>query len=176
VSAVKHGFFLRKFMLCDRCVLNGSCEKFAPGGNCAFEEKAYDTLISELIKQYSLEGLADEIPAQRVTMNLIRIARAEAYEAHVGVSDKSIVLGKYIAKLDGSLRAFLGDLALTPTKRRRRDKGDLLADVERLLERMEKKRKPGKGILGEVLSNMGLVLKDWKAETNAHREVSGEEK
>jgi hypothetical protein len=32
LSALKHGFFRRGFMACDRCVLNAKCEAFVPAG------------------------------------------------------------------------------------------------------------------------------------------------
>jgi len=83
MSALKHGFFRRGFMLCDRCVLNVKCERFVPGGECAIEKQAYDWLVSELMSQYGLEGLADEILVGRAAMHLIRIVRAEVYEANV---------------------------------------------------------------------------------------------
>lgn len=83
-------------MLCDRCVLGGRCEFFVPSGECGEEREAYDWLVGELMGQYGLEGLADEILMGRVAMYLIRIVSAEVYEANVGVSDKSAVWGGYI--------------------------------------------------------------------------------
>ena len=56
MSALKHGFFRKGFMLCDRCVLNGRCEAFVPSGECDVEKKTYDQVFSELIEQYWLEG------------------------------------------------------------------------------------------------------------------------
>jgi len=46
------------------------------------------------------DGLADLILVERVAMYLVRIARAKVYEANVGVSDFSVVWGRYIAGLD----------------------------------------------------------------------------
>ena len=40
------------------------------------ERQAYDGLVSELLRQYGLEGLTDEILVGRVAMYLIRIVRA----------------------------------------------------------------------------------------------------
>ena len=45
MSALKHGFFRRGFMLCDRCVLNGRCEFFVPCGDCGLEMKSFDLLV-----------------------------------------------------------------------------------------------------------------------------------
>jgi len=55
-------------MLCDRCVLNVKCEFFVPGGECAVEKKAYEEVSCELVAQYGLEGLGDEILVGRVAM------------------------------------------------------------------------------------------------------------
>jgi len=51
-------------------------ENFVPSGECDVERQAYDGLVSELLRQYGLEGLTDEILVGRVAMYLIRIVRA----------------------------------------------------------------------------------------------------
>ena len=165
MNALKHGFFRRGFMLCDRCVLSAKCESFVPGGECAVERKAYDFVVSELMGQYGLEGLADEILAGRVAMYLIRIARAEAYEANVGVSDESAVWGKYIAGLDSTLRVLLKDLALTRAERKKLEKGGVLVDVDQLLNGLAERSRGERRISGR--SPMALLLKDWR--TNRQR-------
>lgn len=165
VSALKHGFFRRGFMLCDRCVLNGRCDSFVPGEDCALERKAYDRLVAELMGQYGLEGLADEILVQRAAMYLIRIARAEVYEANVGLSSKSAVWGKHIAGLDSTLRMLLKDLALTRSARKSAERDDLVVDVSRLLKSLEKKTTVKRTFLAQVESPMGLLLRDWEEET-----------
>ena len=137
MSALKHGFFRVGFMLCDRCVLNTRCERFRPGSECVIEKEAYDWLIRELIEQYGLEGLADQIFVWRAAMYLIRIARAETYESAVGVTEKSALWGAYISRLDNTLRGLLNDLAVTRLKRKRLEKGEeLMVSVENLLERL----------------------------------------
>lgn len=139
MSALKHGFFRRGLMLCDRCVLNTRCEGFEPGGGCALEREAYDWLVSELMEQYELEGVADEILAGRVAMYLIRIARAEAYESAMGVTDKSVLWGKYIGGLDNTLRGIMRDLAVTRAKRKELEKGEeLMVSVDDLLKKFVK--------------------------------------
>lgn len=130
---VKHGFFRAGFMLCDRCVLNARCASFVPAGECSVEGKTFDLIVTELFDQYGLEGLADEILAGRVAMNLIRIARAEAYEANVGFSNASVAWGVFIACLERNMRLFLKDLALLRIERKRVEKDDVLVDVNRLL-------------------------------------------
>jgi hypothetical protein len=158
-------FSVGGFMLCDRCVLSAKCESFVPGGECAVERKAYDCVVSELMGQYGLEGLADEILAGRVAMYLIRIARAEAYEANVGVSDASAVWGRYIADLDKSLRVLLKDLALTRAERKKLEKGGVLVDVDQLLNGLAERSRVERRISGR--SPMALLLKDWR--TNRQR-------
>lgn len=176
MSALKHGFFRRGFMLCDRCVLNGRCEFFVPGGDCGLERKSFDWMVSELMRQYGLDGLVDEILVGRVAMYLIRIARAEVYEANVGVSDKSVVWGRYVAGLDNALRALFKDLALTRAERKRAAKDDLFVDVDRLLKSLERSRerkpKAEKGILAKVRFPIGLLLKDWEAEKKKIKSTS----
>jgi len=163
MSALKHGFFRRGFMLCDRCVLNVKCERFVPGGECAIEKQAYDWLVSELMSQYGLEGLADEILVGRAAMYLIRIVRAEVYEANVGVSDASVVWGKYIAGLDNMLRGLLKDLAISRGERKKIEKGDVFVDVERLLEGLARKSQ-AKSVKARRASIYRLVLRDWASD------------
>jgi len=172
MSALKHGFFRRGFMLCDRCVLSGKCESFVPGGECAVERKAYDWLVSELMSQYGLEGLADEILAGRVAMYLIRIARAEVYEANVGVSDVSAVWGRYIADLDQVLRALLRDLALTRAERKKLEKGDMLVDVDRLLNGLRRRSMVVARVLVRRRSPISLLLKDWTRNKRTLRSIA----
>lgn len=78
MSNLKHGFFRRGFMLCDRCTLGAKCSSFVPSGDCGMERGAYDWVVSELMDRYGLDGLADEILAGRIGMYLIRIARVES--------------------------------------------------------------------------------------------------
>jgi len=164
MSALRHGFFRRGFMLCDRCVLNVRCESFVPGGECAVERRAFGWIVRRLIGGYGLEGLADEILVGRVAMYLVRIARAEVYEANVGVSDKSVVWGRYVAGLDRVLRGLLKDLALSRAERKKAEKSDVLVDVDRLLKGLGKRRRVARRGLVRRLSPMGLVLKDWRVE------------
>jgi len=156
------GFFRRGFMLCDRCVLGAKCESFVPGGECAVERQAYDELISELMSQYGLEGLADEILVGRIAMYLIRIVRAEVYEANVGVSDAAVVWSKYSGGLDNMLRGLLKDLALSRSERKKFEKDDVLVDVDKLLNSLAKKSEVKARVI-EVrrFSIYQRILKDW---------------
>jgi len=114
---------------------------------------------------------------------LIRIARAEVYEANVGVSGASVAWGRYIVDLDESLRGLLRDLSLTRADKRRLERDDVFVDVDRLLSRLalrakeNEDRKPRKfpvdGLSGDSLierivtrgpSPMVLLMRDWTAE------------
>ncbi len=163
VSALKHGFFRRGFMLCDRCVLNGKCELLTPGGECGVERKAYDTIVSELKEQYGLKGLADEILAERVAMYLIRVARAEVYEAQVGVSSSSVAWGKYIVDLDKMLRVFLRELVLTRASQKSMRKNDVLTDVDDLLSAVVRKGRAEPRIFRRRSPARSLI-NDWNIE------------
>ena len=165
MSHLKHGAFGRGFMLCDRCVLNTRCESHVPGSECAIERKAYESLTSELLSQYELKGLGDEICVSRAVMYLIRIARTEVYEAQLGVSSDSVLLGKYVANLDKMLRAYLRELCVTRSSQRILSRNDVLADVDDLLNAVAKKAKVQARIARRD-TNMQHILRDWNHERN----------
>jgi hypothetical protein len=161
-------------MLCERCVLGGKCESFVPDGQCAMERQAYDDLVSELMDQYGLEGLVDEISVSRAAMYLIRAVRAEVYEANVGVSDLAVAWGRYIAGLDNMLRGLLKDLALSRSERKKAEKGDVLVDVDKLLSGIEKKGGTEAGAAKvRKLRVYRLVMKDWSNERRLRSHVRG---
>ena len=125
--------------------------------------------IPELMEQYELEGLADEILAGRVAMYLIRIARAEAYESALGVTDKSVLWGKYIRGLDNTLRGIMRDLAVTRAKRKELEKGDeLMVSVDDLLKKFVKKSERRARKLVQVQkrrvsrAHMRTLIDDWR--------------
>jgi hypothetical protein len=160
MSNYKHGAFGRGFMLCDRCVLNTKCASHVPGGECGIERKAYDSLTSELLAQYDLKGLGDEICVNRAAMYLIRIARTEVYEAQLGVSSDSVLLGKYIADLDKMLRVYLREICVTRSSQRILSRNDVLADVDDLLTAVAKKVKVRARISHRDFG-VQRVLRDW---------------
>ncbi len=166
-------------MLCDRCVLNTRCEHFEPGGACGVEREAYDGLVSQLMSQYELEGLADEILAGRVAMYLIRIARAEAYESAIGVTDKLVLWGRYIRGLDNTLRGVMRDLAVTRAKRKQLEKGEeLMVSLDELLRKSVRKSEPRKraSFRGQKQrasrASMSVVWTDWRRESQMLRRGS----
>jgi hypothetical protein len=150
-------------MLCDRCVLNGKCELLCPGGECEIERSAYDTIISELKSQYGLGGFADEILLGRVAMYVIRVARADVYEAQVGVSSSLVAWGRYVAGLDNMLRVILRELSLTRAVQKSFQRNDVVADVDDLLNTVVKKtgRTPR---ISRRRSAARLLVRDWKVE------------
>jgi hypothetical protein len=92
-----------------------------------------------LVEEFELDSVADRILVERGAMYLIRIARAEAYEAAVGVTEKSAVWGTYISRLDNTLRGLLNDLAVTRLKRKQLEKNEaLLVSVDDLLRKFAK--------------------------------------
>ncbi|WP_309493586.1 hypothetical protein [Candidatus Hecatella orcuttiae] len=141
MSALKHGLYRLGFMLCDRCVVNATCGRFQPGGECGYEKETFSSTVERLVEDYGLEGVADRIMAERAAMYLIRIARAENYEAKVGVSDRSALWGGYIATLDRMLQAILGELAVTRRQRIKLEGEEaLMVNVESLLKRLKSSR------------------------------------
>jgi len=159
-------------MLCDRCAWNGECRHFKPRSQCLLEKKSFRRVVSELIEGFELEGVADRILVERVAMYLIRIARAEAYEAAVGVTEKSALWGAYISRLDNTLRGLLNDLALTRVKRKQLEKSEaLLVSVDEVLKKFAKAeavpRKREKFVVEKrraVSTARRAVLTSWRRE------------
>jgi len=110
-------------------------------GECSLEKKAFRKVVSELVEEFELESVADRILVERAGMYLIRIARAEAYEAAVGVTEKSALWGAYISRLDNTLRGLLDDLAVTRLKRKQLARNEaLLVSVDDYLESLQKRK------------------------------------
>jgi hypothetical protein len=167
VSALKHGFFSAGFMFCDRCAWNGECKRFRAGGECAREKRVFGRLVRELCDEFELESVADRILVERVGMYLVRIARAEAYESFVGVSEKSVLWGGYISRLDNTLRGLMNDLAVTRVKRLQLEKSDsLLVSVDELMKKFA--RAKGQSTVGRgekrraSVSPWGMILSSWR--------------
>jgi len=126
-------------MLCDRCAWNGECRHFQAKSQCLLEKRAFEKVVSKLIEEFELESLADRILVERAAMYLIRIARAEAYDVAVGITEKSALWGAYISRLDNTLRGLLNDLALTRVKRKQLEKNEaLLVSVDDVLKKFAK--------------------------------------
>jgi len=164
-------------MLCDRCAVNAKCKRFKPSGECVVEKRAFDKTVLDLMEQYELEGVADRILAERAAMYLIRIARAEAYESVVGVTEKSSLWGSYISRLDNTLRGLLSDLAVTRTKRKQFQKNEaLLVNVDDLLKKFAKTEREPRRLkkLGAkkrlaVYSPKRALLASWRRECRRFR-------
>lgn len=118
------GLFSPSYMMCDRCIVNAKCEPFTPGSECVFAREMFDKIVLELVEEYSLDGFADKIKVERAAMYLIRISRVEAYEAKVGMSEKSAFWGAYVGKLDNIVRGLFSDLAISRGKRMTLGKGE----------------------------------------------------
>ena len=177
MSRLLHGLYRRGFMLCDRCLWNGECEGFEPGGVCRYEREAFHRIVEALVEGYGLDGVADRLLAERAAMTLIRLARAEAYEAWRGFTEPSASWVSYVARLDRTLRDILRELAVTrKTRKELEAKSALEVDVEELLRRFvarAERRERGEARrirLIEVEGMRGLprpltvyrrVLRDW---------------
>ena len=137
MSALRHGLWRIGFMLCDRCTMNANCEQFTANSVCTVEKEAYEQLVKELTKHYKLDMVADRILAERAAMYLIKISRVETYEATSGVTQKSLLLGGYITRLDNTLRRLLNDLAVSRLKRKGLEKTEqLMVNIEDILEHL----------------------------------------
>jgi len=151
MSALKHGLFRAGFMLCDRCSINAKCEHFIGDSCCIIEKQAFEHLVNELTKHYKLDMVADRILVERASMYLIKICRVEAYEAMSGVTQKSVILGGYISRLDNNLRGFLSDLAVSRLKRKGLEKTrQLMLNIEDILESLANKQ-----VQKEVIAPVG---------------------
>jgi len=135
MNALRHGLWRIGFMLCDRCPINANCEQFTAKSVCTVEKEAFEQLIKELTKHYKLDMVADRILAERAAMYLIKISRVETYEAIKGITQKSLLLGGYITRLDNTLRGLLNDLAVSRLKRKGIEKTEqLMVNIEDILE------------------------------------------
>lgn len=139
MSASKHGLHIAGFMLCDRCASNGSCEHFIPKARCWVEREAFGKIVLELTDEFELDSVADRILVERAAMYLIRIMRAENYEASRGVTEKSAQWGTYISRLDNAVRGLFNDLAISRGKRKQFERGEaLLVSIDEVLKKFAK--------------------------------------
>ena len=136
VSALKHGLFSAAFMLCDRCAANAVCEQFTPKSRCQIEREAFDKIVVGLVAEFEMDSFADRILVERLAMYLIRIMRAEAYDASVGVTEKTAFWGYYLARLDKMLRGLFEDLAISRGKRKQLEKGEaMLVSIDEVISK-----------------------------------------
>jgi hypothetical protein len=169
--------------------MNVNCEQFKPDSVCSVEKEAYEHLVRELTKHYKLDMVADRILAERAAMYLIKISRVETHEATSGVTEKSLFLGNYIARLDNTLRGFLNDLAVSRLKRKNLEKTEqLMVNIEDILERLatrplfiqKHRRTAGGGIYTDVpfmvvqnlppnIIEYQTILSEWRKEMHTLR-------
>jgi hypothetical protein len=139
LRATKHGAYNAGFMPCDRCPTNGSCEHFTPQARCQIEQDIFGKIVLQLTEEFELDTFADKILVERVGMYLIKIMRAEAYEAQKGMTDKSAQLGMYVSRLDNVLRGLFNDLAISRGKRKQFERGEaLLVSLDEIVKRFAK--------------------------------------
>jgi hypothetical protein len=139
LRATKHGAYDSGFMPCDRCPTNGGCEHFTPKARCWVEQDMFGRIVLQLTEEFELDSFADKILVERVGMYLIKIMRAEAYEAQKGMTDKSAQLGFYIGRLDNVLRGLFNDLAISRGKRKQFERGEaLLISLDEIVKKFAK--------------------------------------
>ena len=139
LRATKHGAYDAGFMPCDRCTSNGSCAHFAPKARCWVEQDMFGRIVLQLTQEFELDTIPDKILVERVGMYLIKIMRAEAYEAQKGMTDKSAQLGMYVGRLDNVLRGLFNDLAISRGKRKQFERGEaLLVSLDEVVKKFAK--------------------------------------
>lgn len=179
MSASKHGLYRAGFMLCDRCGSNASCQRFTPRGRCWVEQEAFGKIVLQLTEEFELDSVADRILVERAAMYLIRIMRAEAYEAGKGMTEKSAMWGVYISRLDNTVRGLFNDLAISRAKRKQIDSREALLvsldDVlkkfanneQNLLELNVEKKRSQRALLPRI-----ALLRRWQHEYPKLRQVA----
>lgn len=177
-GGLTHGLFSEGFMLCDRCVWNTRCDRFEPGGICSYEREFFERIVGEILEEFELDNVVDRIMVERAAMYLIRIARAEGYEAAVGITDKSPVWGRYLTRADNTLRRMLNDLAVTRLKRKQLGRHEsFLVSVDDVIKKFakaeakhrEKEEEPGEGE-GVKVDKRRVVLVDRAALVSGWRQ------
>ena len=139
LRATKHGAYDAGFMPCDRCTSNASCLHFTPKGRCWVEQDMFGRLVLQLTQEFELDTIADKILVERAAMYLIKIMRAETYEASKGMTDKSAQLGMYVGRLDNVLRGLFNDLAISRGKRKQFERGEaLLVSLDEIVKKFAK--------------------------------------
>ena len=110
-----------------------------PKARCWVEQEAFGKVVLQLTEEFELDSVADRILVERVAMYLIRIMRAEAYEAGMGVTEKSAQWGMYISRLDNTVRGLFNDLAISRGKRKQFERGEaLLVSLDEVLKKFAK--------------------------------------
>ncbi|MCW4045286.1 MAG: hypothetical protein NWE94_07200 [Candidatus Bathyarchaeota archaeon] len=88
------------------------------------------------MEEFEMDSLADRILVERVAMYLIRIMRAEAYDASAGVTEKTAFWGYYVTRLDKMLRGLFADLAIGRGKRKQLEKGEaMLVGIDEVIKK-----------------------------------------
>jgi hypothetical protein len=177
MNASKHGLHSAGFMLCDRCVSNVSCEHFVPKGRCWVEQEAFGKISAQLTDEFELDTVADRILVERAAMYLVRIMRAEAYEAGKGVSEKSAQWGMYISRLDNTVRGLFNDLAISRLKRRQYERGEaLLVSLDEVLKKFARAEQKTPEVEAErkrlARSPRRELLRRWRREYPKLRQVA----
>ena len=135
-----------------------------------FEQETFDKIVSGLTEEFGLDSLADRILVERSAMYLVRIMRTEAYEATVGLTEKTAFWGYYISRLDNMLRGLFADLAINRGKRKNLEKGEaLLVSLDEVLRKfVRSEHEDSEAVMSNVekrrasVSQRQALLKKWR--------------
>jgi hypothetical protein len=133
------------------------------------EREAFGKIVLQLTEEFELDSVADRILVERAAMYLIRIMRAEAYEAARDVTEKSAQWGMYISRLDNTVRGLFNDLAISRGKRKQFERGEaLLVSLDEVLKKFAKSEqktlKPEAERKRLVQSPRWALLRKWRRE------------
>jgi hypothetical protein len=170
LRAVRHGAYDSGFLPCDRCTSNGGCEHFKPKARCQIEHDTFDRIVNQLVEEFELESLPDKILVERAAMYMIRILRAEAFDAGKGISEKGSAVGVYIARLDTVLRGLFNDLAMSRSKRKQLERGEaLLVSLDEVVKKFAKAESPKPAETAQVTLEVPVVQVERKRFAQASR-------
>jgi hypothetical protein len=141
------------------------------------EREAFGKIVVQLTEEFELDSVADRILVERAAMYLIRIMRAEAYEAASGVSEKSAQWGMYISRLDNTVRGLFNDLAISRGKRKQFERGEaLLVSLDEVVKKFakaeQKALEPDAEKRRLARSPRWVLLRRWRREYPKLRQVA----
>jgi uncharacterized NAD(P)/FAD-binding protein YdhS len=131
------------------------------------EQEAFGKIVLQLTEEFELDNVADRILVERAAMYLVRIMRAEAYEATKDVTERSAQWGMYISRLDNILRGLFNDLAISRGKRKQFERGEaLLVSLDEVLKKFAKaeQKVPEAEKRRLVQSPRRALLRKWRRE------------
>ncbi len=104
------------------------------------EKARFKRIASKLTAEFGLDSASVEILIERAAMNVVKIARMEAYEGAVGIGNaSSITLGYFISRLDDNVRGLFKYLSAVRAQHGQMDNNRAFATgIEEVLRRFAK--------------------------------------